>query len=94
MLLQPIESRLVQECVKAHYILSNRFLKNMFRNCDEFQGIGYKGYLRMARMASEVLTNLVTNAMYEHYHYQTGMADHLHEAMICFSESALKNKLE
>lgn len=48
----------------------------------------------MARMASEVLTNLVTNAMYEHYHYQTGMADHLHEAMICFSESALKNKLE
>lgn len=74
LLSQPIDAKPVQACVKEHYILSNRFLGKLFRDSNDFQGIGYNGYLQMAR---EVLTNQLTNEMYEHY--QIGMAEHSHE---------------
>ena len=66
----------------------HRFYKKIFLGHDEFQGIGYKEYLQMAR---EILTNQVSNEMYEYY--QVGMADHFHEAMIYFSENSLKGNV-
>ena len=88
LLSHPINSDAVQQKIKDHYIMTNRFLKNLSQ-CSDFKGIGYEGYLLIT---DKVLSEPVTNEMYEHY--QAGMSEHLHEAMMFFAEHYLKFNVE
>lgn len=87
-LASPVDSDAIQALIRAHYILQNRFLGKMFKD-KAFQGIGYNGYLLIT---DRVLTDPVANSMYEHY--QAGMAEHLHEAMMYFAKNTLKATAE
>ncbi|WP_299074583.1 MerR family transcriptional regulator [uncultured Paraglaciecola sp.] len=86
-LAQPIDSLPVQNSIKAHYIMINGFFRKLYP--DNYKGIGFEGYLKLT---DEVLSNPVSNEMYEHY--QMGMANHLHDAMAYFSENTLQQNLD
>lgn len=83
----PIDSDEVQEKVKNHYFLMNSLFKRL--HGDSFKGIGYEGYLILAE---QTISNPVTKAVYDNY--QSGMAEHLYEAMIIFSDKELKGNIE
>lgn len=82
-----IDSDEVQEKVKKHYFLMNSLFKKI--HGDSFKGIGYEGYLILAE---QTISNPVTKAVYENY--QSGMAEHLYEAMVIFADKELKGKIE
>jgi len=82
-----IDSDKVQDEVKKHYFIMNTLFKKL--HGDSFKGIGYEGYLILAE---QTLSNPVTKAVYENY--QSGMAEHLYEAMIIFADRELKESIE
>ncbi|NRD72920.1 MerR family transcriptional regulator [Shewanella sp. VB17] len=86
-LLIPIDSDEVQEQVNKHYFLMNSLFKKL--HGDSFKGIGYEGYLILAE---QTISNPVTKAVYDNY--QSGMAEHLYEAMIIFADKELKGNIE
>ncbi len=80
-----INSREVQEMAKEHYVMLSRFCREIAPETD-FRGLDYSSYLAAA---DSVLSDQPTREIYEHFH--TGMAEHLHEAMIFFAENSLKD---
>lgn len=84
----PVDSDIVQNLVREHYILSNRLLKRLY-NEEEFQGIEYAEYLLMAE---RTISDPVSVEVCEHY--KPGFAEHLHEAMMFFAENTLKEKVD
>lgn len=85
---QPVDSPAVQNLIHDYYVLLNRLLKRM-NSKEEFQGIGYNGWLLFADKA------INDEVSYEALqYYAEGLAEHLHEAMIYFAEHTLKDNLE
>jgi len=87
MLSVSVNSEKVQKKIEKHYFLMNSLFKKI--HGDSFKGIGYNGYLILA---DKIMSEPMTKAVYDNY--QVGMAEHLYEAMIIFSDKKLKNNIE